>query len=359
MLNMAFSRGGIVLFIGVSLCAGIGSAQSCPATVSGFYTYTAIGNGVPNALLTETTTTETGTTGTVTTGTGTKTNATTPPFSNTGVGQLVNGTTNSVPFASAGTLYFDGAGNIRASSAPQFVLTSSVVVGTYTLNSDCTISVTLNDAFGTNTTKVSLQGVILGDGSEIDLGVLQNTSPTGTGTGTGSGTSTGTSSIAPGVFRSNILIRLVRPVATFCNASTLAGFRMWVVAEGTTFANSGTTGGTGTGTVAQAGTPFFIFGHVQFDGSGNLLAPSGSQSSLGMQFVGTYTVNNDCTGTLTLNSTNGTTGTTTGSTTGTTSSLPLNFVLTSGNQSSISSVPEIQFTQSSGTQILLGSGRAN
>jgi len=144
-------------------------------------------------------------------------------------------------------------------------------------------------------------------------------------------------------------------VATFCNASTLAGFRMWVVAEGTTFANSGTTGGTGTGTVAQAGTPFFIFGHIQFDGSGNLLAPSVTQSSLGMQFVGTYTVNNDCTGTFTLNSTNGTTGTTTG----TTSSLPLNFVLTSGDQSSISSVPEIQFTQSSGTQILLGSGRPN
>ena len=347
MFNTVFSRAGICLSIGVILCAAVGSAQSsCPSSVSGFYSYTAIGNGVPTALFTSGSTTGTGTTGTGTTGTGTTTTGTTPPFSNTGIGQLVSGTTGSVPFASTGTLYFDGTGNVRASSAPQFALTSSTLVGTYTLNSDCTISVTLNDAFGTSTTKVTLQGVILGDGSEIDLGVLQN--PNGTTAGTGTGTSTGTSAIARGVFQSNILIRLVRPAATSCNVSTLAGYRMWIVAEQTSLASSGTT--------TQSAMPFFIFGHVQFDGSGNLLAPSGTQSSAGSQFIGTYTVNSDCTGTLTLTSTNGT-GTTTGSTSN--SSATLDFVITGGSQSGNSSEPVIQFTQSSGTQLVLGSGRAN
>jgi hypothetical protein len=352
MSKTMFSRTIISLFACVMFYAAVGSAQSCPATVNGFYTYTATGNGVPGALITAGTPTGTGTTGT-----GTKTTVTAAPFSNTGVGQLVNGTTNSVPFASTGSLYFDGSGNIRANSTPQFALTSSMVVGTYTLNSGCTISVTLNDAFGNNTTKATLQGVILGDGSEIDLGFLQTVASSGTGTGN----SSGTSSIATGMFQSNMLIRLVRPLANFCSATTLAGFRMFIVATGTSVSNSGITIGTGktatTGSIT--GMPFFVFGRVQFDGSGNLIAPSGTQSSLGLQLVGTYTVNNDCTGTLNLNLTNGTTGTTTGSTTGTTSnsSLPLNFVLTAGNESSSSSTPEIQFTQSNGMQLLFGSGQ--
>lgn len=349
MLKTMFSRTTISLCACVMFYAAVGSAQSCPATVNGFYSYTAIGNGVPGALISTSTTTGTGT--------GTGTTVTTAPFSTTGVGQLVSGTTTSVPFASTGGLYFDGSGNIRADPTQQFALTSSIAVGTYTLNSDCTISVTLNDAFGNNTTKANLQGVILRDGSEIDLGVLQTVAtPSGTGTGTG----TGTSIITTGVFQSNLLIRLVRPFANFCSNTTLAGYRMFIEAAGTTVATSGTTTGTGTGIgIVTPGTPFFIFGRVQFDGNGNLTAPAGTQPSLSLQFVGTYTVNNNCTGTLTLNTTNGTTGTTTGSTTGTTanSSLSLNFVLTAGNQSSSSSTPQIEFTQTSGTQILLGSGQ--
>jgi hypothetical protein len=215
------------------------------------------------------------------------------------------------------------------------------MVGTYTLNSDCTISVTLNDAFGNNTTKATLQGVILGDGSEIDLGVLQTTS-----TSSGTGTNTGTSIIAPGVFQSNILIRLIRPFANSCSASTLAGVRTFIVANGT---RTGT--GTGTGTVT--GTPFFVFGRVQFDGTGNLIALPSAQSSIGRQYVGTYTVNNDCTGTVSLNSTGSTTA---GSVTGSTPALALNFVM---NGSASSSTPQIQFMQSGGTQLLVGSGQVD
>ena len=326
MIKKTFSRTTISLCACAMFYAAVGSAQSCPATVNGFYSYTAIGNGVPSALI------ATGTT----TGTGTGTTTTTLPFSTTGVGQLVSGTTGSVPFASSGKLYFDGAGNIFASSTQQFTLSASSVVGTYTLNSDCTISVTLNDAFGTNTTKATLQGVILGDGSEIDLGVLQ----------TPSTSSPATSSISPGVFGSNILIRLVRPFSTSCSINTLAGVRTFIVA-------SGTRTGTATGIGTVTGTPFFVFGRVQFDGNGNLIALPSAQSSIGRQFVGTYTVNNDCTGNVSLNSTGSTTA---GSVAGSTPALSLNFVMIG---SATSSTPQIQFTQSGGSQLLVGSGQAD
>jgi len=341
MYKTVCSRASIFLSVGVILCAEIGSAQSCPSSVSGFYSYTAIGNGVPSALLVPGTTTGTGTTATGITGTATTGNAVSPSFSTTGIGQLVSGATGSVPFASSGKLYFDGAGSIFASSTQQFTPSASSLVGTYTLNSDCTISVILNDAFGSNTTKLTLQGVILGDGSEIDLGVLQTTS-----TSSGTGTNTGTSNIAPGLFQSNILIRLVRPFGNSCNTNTLAGARTFIVA-------SGTRTGTGTGTGTVTGTPFFIFGRVQFDGNGNLFALPSAQSSIGRQFAGTYTVNSDCTGTVSLNST---TSTTAGSIAGATPALALNFVM---NASATSSTPQIQFTQSSGTQLLLGSGQVD
>ncbi len=392
MLKTAFSRASISLSLGVVLCAAVGSAQTCPSTINGFYSYTAIGNGIPGALIaTNGTGTGIGTgTGTgIGTGTGTGTGTSTgtqmgtlafPTFTNTGVGQLVGGSTNSIPFSGAGTLYFDGSGNIRASSTPQFA-TASAVVGSYVLNSDCTISVTLNDGFGTNTTKANLQGVVLGDGAEIDLGVLQNISiPSGTITGTGTGTGTGTSATAsttPGVFQSNILIKLVRPLATFCTTSNLVG-PYAIVASGTRVATSGFTGtpvgpgttttpgagtgtgtGTGTGIAAPTETPYFLFGRVQFDGNGSLTAPSATPSPLGfLQFVGTYTVNNDCTGTLTLglmNSTN-TTTTATGSTTSN-PALSLNFILTQGR--STSDRPELEFSQSNGTQTLFGYGQAD
>src|ERR1019366_3736816 len=97
MIKKTFSRTTISLCACAMFYAAVGSAQSCPATVNGFYSYTAIGNGVPSALI------ATGTT----TGTGTGTTTTTLPFSTTGVGQLVSGTTGSVPFASSGKLYFD------------------------------------------------------------------------------------------------------------------------------------------------------------------------------------------------------------------------------------------------------------
>ena len=202
MLKTTFSQTCTFLCVSAIVCATVSSAQSCQATVNGSYAYSAIGNGIPGAMLT------------------TGTSTVTPAFSNTGIGQLVGGATGTGPFISAGTLYFDGSGNIRATSASQSGA-ATAPVGTYVLNTDCTITVTLTDGFGTNMTAATLQGVVLGSGSEIDLGVLQNISATST-------TPVG----AIGVYQSNVLVKLVRPLATYCSASNLTGAYV-LVATGT------------------------------------------------------------------------------------------------------------------------------
>jgi hypothetical protein len=119
-------------------------------------------------------------------------------------------------------------------------------------------------------------------------------------------------------------------------------------------------------------TPFFLFGTVDFNGSGSIISPSGTLSTLGsnLEFTGSYTVNADCTGTMTLNSsllsTSTSTGTTGMSTSSTSSSaLSLSFVLvqptvpfTPGSTTASRSLgPEIEFSMSSsGTQTLSGYG---
>ncbi len=192
-----FSRLLTFVCAGVMLCGQIVSAQVCQDTLVGYYSYSALGNGQAGSLLTGT---GTGSGTSVGTGTGN----TTAAFSNTELGQLLSGATNTVPFSSAGTLYFDGAGNIRASMTAQGGL--AMPVGTYVLNSDCTITVMLTDNFSTatNKTPTALQGIVLSGGSVIDLGVLQNvsfaggSSSTNTPSPTGGSTSSGTSSASTG-----------------------------------------------------------------------------------------------------------------------------------------------------------------
>jgi hypothetical protein len=218
--------------------------------------------------------------------------------------------------------------------------------------------------------------VVLNNGAEIDLGVLQSVgSSSSTGTSTGTGT-TGTST-SGGVYESSVLVKLVRPLTTTCNASDLSGPYVLIgmstqLASVGASAGSGT--GTGTGTTSSALTeaPYFLFGLVQFDGNGNIIAPSGTPSTLGsnLRYTGTYTVNVDCTGTMTLkgsapsSSTTGTTGTT--STTSSVS-LSLSFILTQpsvaynggGPTSRSGSIgPGIQFSQSGATETLEGYGIA-
>ena len=318
------------LCAGVIFCAGIGSAQTCQVSgisVGGSYIYWAVGNGTAP---TTTTTTKP------------------PAYSNTELGLLLGGLTTASPFAASGTLSLDGSGNVFANSSVQGGL--ATIVGSYVLNSDCTITMTLNDAFGTNATKTNLQGIVLNNGSEIDLGVLQTTT-------TSSGS---TSPITTNTTQSNVLVKLVRPAFVTCATGDLSG----------PYALIGTGIGIPSSTSTTAtGAPFFSFGMVQFDGNGNVISLAVTPSPLAfLQFTGTYTVNPDCTGTMTLKSTSSsgpTTTTGTGSSpTGSTTAMSLSFVLTQGlvpfnggNPSGARAIgPEIEFTSSSSSLMATGYG---
>jgi hypothetical protein len=344
------------LCAGAILCTATVSAQTCQiqgVTVGGYYTFASIGNGAPGSLLTPP---ATGTSG----GSG----STAPGYSATELGELLNGLANGVPFASSGTIYLNGAGSIIANS-PTGVPT---VAGSYVLNSDCTITVTLSDVFGTITTKAILQGVVFDNGAEIDLGVLTNvntgTSSTSGSTGTGS-TGTSTTSTAGALYESNVLVHLIRPPSAACSVSSLEG----------SYVLSGT--GTGVATVAAAGStsstqteaPFFWFASIDFDGNGNVIIPSVVPSALSyLQYTGSYKVNADCTGTMTLKSNTGASSSTTGTSSTTSSSaLSVYFILSQptvpfnpGNPSQQASSPSpgIEFSLSSGTETLSGRGIA-
>jgi hypothetical protein len=103
-------------------------------------------------------------------------------------------------FGLSGVSVFDGAGNVAAAATPGGPPT---LIGSYNVNSDCSVSVSISDVFGTNTTATQFAGVILGRGAEIDLKSAsslesQNGSTSGTTTGTTTGTSTSTTGSTTG-----------------------------------------------------------------------------------------------------------------------------------------------------------------
>lgn len=444
------------LFGGAALFAAIASAQTCnlpDVNVGGYYAYTALGAGSPGFFTMPSGTTGTsgtGTTGTGTTGSGTGgtsgTGATTGSgtstssssgYSNTELGMLLSGVSNpSAPFASSGTLYLDGAGNVLASSNSQVgAIPSTMVVGSYTLYANCTISVSLTDAFGTQTTPSMLQGIVLSGGGEIDLALLQSSSSSTTGTGTsGTGTSgtgttgsgTTTSSGPSGFFESGVLVKLVRPAFQTCSTSELSGSYA-LIGTGTGGETGTTTSASGTTSGSVSEGSFFFLGLAQFDGNGHVVTPaststtSGSSSTSGsgigsgttsttgsssgtgapstgtssmtglnyLQFTGSYTVNPDCSGAMTLSATasgmaltsSGTTSTTgtgtsgtgtsgtgtsgTGTTAAANPSLTIEFVMSPAtlpvNQNASSAryaEPELNFSLANGSSTILGYGIA-
>jgi hypothetical protein len=379
----------IVLY--ATCCIGIvfssvASAQVCQAsnsTLNGTYGFVANELSLDNTTGTGTTTTGAGgttgtttgsttgttTTGTTTTGSGTSSSG----FSTTTLGELLGGIASNNQLSLAGRLVFDGAGNVSA--APTSASGAAVQVGTYNVNSNCTITVTLKDAFGTNTTSTTLVGIVLGGGSEIDLinTTNQSTTPGNTGGTSTGGTSTGgtstgaTSTTSTTQFGSQLAIKLVRILLPYgCSASNLTGLYGFVLTgvsqTASTTTGTGTTTSTGTGTTTSTGTttgtgtttllmgpfhPFTLIGELVFDGQGNIIASQpatagGSSTSIGsgtstsgtgttpsttqtpvqmalasLQFTGTYTLNSDCSGTLTISNSSAT-GTTTGTGTTTT-----------------------------------------
>jgi hypothetical protein len=315
-----------LLFLGAaSLLVIPANAQNCRASVGGSYSFSSFGNGAAGSLM------NTSNTGT---GTGNPT-TTTPTYSETEVGRLLSGVAGNKPFAASGTLNLDN-GVITANSASLGLMNQQV--GTYTVNSDCTITVMLTDAFGTGTsasTRTTLQGVILRNGGEIVLGTFRNAPTTTTDTSGTPTTTTPVMSTSGQLIQSNILVTLTRTLSSTCNAASLNG-AYGLVISGTGLSNVNTTDTDTTNDVAQV-MPFFVVATVQFDGSGGVTSSSNLPSSplSFLRYSGSYTVSSNCTGTMTLRgvapaSTTTGTGTGTGTTTTpatTTAAMTFNFVL--------------------------------
>lgn len=288
--------------------------QGCSnASVNGNYGFVATGSAFAAA------TTGTGGTGGTTT---------TPTFSSTQVGNLLSGLNGSKLFSTGGALNFDGAGSIRGAATA--TNTPTVVVGTYTVDSNCRITISLTDAFNapgpaninnplaTPLGSTSLSGIVINGGSEIELGLASELGPTGTGLNPTPSTTTPTT-VPP-----RVRIQLLRTFfASGCSAASLTGAYGLVGYGEANQMTTTTTGGVTTTTSTLQ--PYMFVANVRFDGNGNVVSdPTASASPLSFfAYTGTYTVNADCSGTMTLTSTP---PATTPPTAGT--ALSLNFVLT-------------------------------
>jgi hypothetical protein len=248
------------------------------------------------------------TTGTGMGGTGTSTGTGStgaPTVSATPIGVLLGDMSGTTGFGVVGVLFFDGAGNISATATAAMNQTTNQTtnkqtqVGTYSVNQDCTITMTVSDVFltatgmpvttpgggggGRNTSSTPLtatfEGVVLGGGSAIDLAEA--------------GPTTG------------VTVELRKMIQTTgCTNARFAGTYgfMAQVFSGLPLSAPGTNGSTETPSATFPTVARFFA-----DGAGNVtvnnVAPTSSSSN--RQLTGTYTVNSDCTGTATLTSSSG------------------------------------------------------
>jgi hypothetical protein len=334
----------VALTLGATFAAAQATCTATTASVNGSYTYTATEFPFGTAVVTPP---------------GTTTNQ--QPYSNTQIGTLIQALNGGGVFSSANVFYFDGAGHISiAASSASFMGTS--VVGTYTVNSDCTINVSLTDVFNTTSTSAgvpatqataTLIGLVLGGGTELYLSVPQSAT-----------SKNGNTPLVPGEFATRLSIELIRTPTYGCSVASLTG-SYGLVGSGFLAVSATSSTGTSTGTSATV-QPVNVFGVVTFDGGGNVIPQIVSSGSpLGsFQYAGTYTVNLNCTGTMTLGPPTSTSSTTTSST-----ALTVNFVLTppisypttsaySASPSGNASRPGIQFTLTSTGETLSGFGIA-
>jgi len=196
-----------------------------------------------------------------------------PVFSATAVGQLVKNASGNGPFAVAGRIVADGTGNLVTGPPDATVL--STRAGSYQVNPDCTVTMTIVDGYTQNVlgdvvarTSVTYQGVLRDRNNEASLAQ----------------TSQGGGSV----------IHLARPfLADSCRDSSLSGqYGVWAA------------GGQVIETVTESGTqvslmPFSLAARFSSEGLGKLeLDLAGSASPMPKrQITGTYRVENDCTGT--------------------------------------------------------------
>ena len=270
-----------------------------------------------------------GTNGSTTTGSATGT----PVVSSTPIGSLVGGVIGAAPFAVVGRVAADGAGNLfaapNASSTP-------MRVGTYNVNPDCTITVTLNDVFvGISLTPPGTSGASSGNSMGSGNGTGTGAG-NGTGTGTGNGMSPGTTSATTGsstpasvqleglILGQGAQIDLVdagtsstgasvslQRVYEFggCTDATLTGafgLVAQIASTGSTSTGTGSATGGTTGNGSLTSSPFV--GRLNADGAGMFTTDAlAAQSPLtALQLTGTYTVNADCSGTAQISNNSGT-----------------------------------------------------
>ena len=131
-----------------------------------------------------------GTNGSTTTG-----STGTPVVSNTPIGSLVGGVTGLSPFAVVGRVAADGAGNLFA--APTATGTPHQV-GTYTVNPDCTITVSLNDVFvGISIAPPGTSGATSGNSTGTGSGSSGSSSGSGMSSGSSSSPSANSATTTP------------------------------------------------------------------------------------------------------------------------------------------------------------------
>ncbi len=217
----------------------------------------------------------------------------TGPYGYTITGVVVNSDASFYSVAESGTVTADGNGNLRGSNtfSEAGQIKSQTFTGTYTVSSDCTGTVTTNDSSG----PAHFSIVIVDNGQQI-LFIESD----------------------PGVAVSGS----AKPQATNCTTQTINGLYGYAI-TGWTFDSSGN------------GWGYAESGKVLADGLGGLssVATASQQGAIASGTgSGTYSVNEDCTGTVTFS--NG---------------AHLNFTL-------VGSGREVDFIQTDNDTVIAGSG---
>ncbi|MEZ5354716.1 MAG: hypothetical protein R2762_18940 [Bryobacteraceae bacterium] len=191
-----------------------------------------------------------------------------PNYSATPMGQLAKGAASGAAFAVVGRVTADGLGNLFG--GPPDVEQLTVRVGTYTVNGDCTLAVTLVDGFRSG---LDLLGDPLPGARVAYQGVLRNRGDEATFVQTGQGKGT--------------VIELFRPqLAANCTQTTLSGVHGLAIT------------GLALGTEEMpAIQPLALMGRLNAENGAFKLDLVGMESRQpARQFTGSYQVQPDCTG---------------------------------------------------------------
>jgi hypothetical protein len=289
---MARISSGVLLLTGmISLMGSLNAQTTCAGTqdFSGPYVFTASRLAFFPASTTPPGTT---TTGPVFVPQPTAAPGTTGEYSMTAIGRLIGNSSNASPFSGVGRVYADGAGVLYAQRGTE---PANIRIGTYTVTTECQISMTISDVFATdanaaNRPAVTYVGALTDRGGEATL--AQTTQGAGT------------------------LISFSRPfLAAGCSQSSLGGrygisgigvmyTPMTNAPPGTTNPGTTTPGTTNPGTTtpgttaapAPGQTSPLVFASTFTADAGVV----GSALSASTGSGGSYTVNPDCTGSLTL-----------------------------------------------------------